>query len=43
MKIGDIVTITPTEQDSLIGVGILGTWKSVQAGGGGSKLLCIRG
>jgi len=41
--IGDTVTITASEQDSLIGVGISGTWKSVISGGSGSKLLCIRG
>lgn len=41
--IGDDITITSTEQDSLIGVGIPGPWQSVKPGGSGSKLLCIRG
>ena len=40
---GDEVTITATEQDSLIGVTIQGNWASVIAGGSGSNLLCVRG
>ena len=41
--IGDAVIITASEQDSLIGVGIAGCWKSVKPGGASSRLICVRG